>query len=688
MRTLLSKSMLVLYAIISLAFFVSCSSEDGIGVVPVTGVKINHPTLSSVEGDVDTLVVTVLPMDATNRSVVWSSSDNSVAKVNKGGVVSSISAGEAIISVTTDDGEMIGRSVVTVSKDVIPLTGIKIDQTTLSLEEGGDAATLLAIFTPKNTTERDVTWSSSDETLAVVDEVGVVTPLNDGEVVITVTAKDKSKSGNCIVTITPKYVPVIGVKIDPSLLVLIEGGEPKSIVAVFTPENASNKNLTWSISDKTVATIDELGVVTPLKAGEAVITVVTGDRVKRATCDVTVIVPTVVELGGNSYVTVERSGAKIDHNRGLISWVDAKSVISTYFYMHEAGTFDLDIEAQGHSEITVKCGDKAYNVKVDSDEFTRFGVGTFTVEKPGYVCVDLQGVSAASGNFGQVKALLVGAKGKMTYVHDFENYWGRRGPSVHMKYNLPAEDVEWFYNEVTVPKEGETMSSYYMAAGFGEGYFGMQYNSGTERRVLFSLWSPYVTDKPGDIPEEYRIVLKKKGRDVYIGEFGNEGSGGQSYLRYNWTAGETYKFLMQVHPDGNGNTIYTAYFFATDDNEWRLIASFMRPKTDTWYTNSHSFLENFSPEQGYLTREVKFSNQWAHSVSGQWIRLKNATFTHDATASAGVRLDFAGGVLDNGSFYLKMGGFFNETTKGYTNFISTYEGVKPDVDFDFLETIK
>ena len=82
------------------------------------------------------------------------------------------------------------------------------------------------------------------------------------------------------------------------------------------------------------------------------------------------------------------------------------------------------------------------------------------------------------------------------------------------------------------------MHSYYMVAGFGEGYFGMQYNSPTERRVLFSVWSPFDTQDPKLIADAQKIKLLRKGKDVHIGEFGNEGSGGQSYLLYPWKAGE------------------------------------------------------------------------------------------------------------------------------------------------------
>lgn len=394
-----------------------------------------------------------------------------------------------------------------------------------------------------------------------------------------------------------------------------------------------------------------------------------------------------IGMSGNSYVTRQHDGARITDG-GLTRWTDPKSVVSVYFYLHESTTADLSLLAKGHSEIKVSYGKKHFKVRLDSDDFTQVPVGRISVSKPGYVRIDLQGLSMEGNSFGEVKQLVAAnVSGKSSYVTNFADYWGRRGPSVHLAYKLPAGDTEWFYNEVTVPKEGETMHSYYMAAGFGEGYFGMQYNSPTERRVLFSVWSPFDTQNPKDIPDSHKIKLLRKGKDVHIGEFGNEGSGGQSYLCYPWKAGRTYKFLMQVHPDNQGNTIYTAYFYAPEEKAWRLIASFQRPLTNTWYTHAHSFLENFNPEQGYLSRKVMFGNQWACSKDGKWTRITDATFTHDATASAGVRLDYQGGETKDNRFYLMMGGFFNESVSMGTQFHCEPTGQAPEIDWEALKQL-
>ena len=222
-----------------------------------------------------------------------------------------------------------------------------------------------------------------------------------------------------------------------------------------------------------------------------------------------------------------------------------------------------------------------------------------------------------------------------------------------------------------------------MANGFGQGYFGIQVNAPNERRVLFSVWSPYKTDNPNEIPEDQRIKLLKKGEGVYTGKFGNEGSGGQSYWKFMWKPETTYRFLLKGKPAGDNKTDFTAWFFAPELNEWKLIASFRRPKTDTYLTRLYSFLENFYTEQGNITRKGYFTNQWAYTTNKQWLELTKIKFTADATARKESRMDYAGGV-ENGKFFLKNCGFFSKTTQIDSYFEREATGVKPEIDFEAL----
>lgn len=397
-----------------------------------------------------------------------------------------------------------------------------------------------------------------------------------------------------------------------------------------------------------------------------------------------------VTLSGNGYITAAPDGKVfIDDQRcELRNWNDAESVVSFYFRTEKSGKMNIALNATGHSQIEVSLMGKKKKVRLDSDFPVRVEVGTFKVKNPGYVKMDIRGVKINKGeSFGNIESVAVG--GDVAPVvcvsPEFSAHFGRRGPSVHLGYTLPKEDVEWFYNEVIVPKEGDIPSSYYMACGFGQGYFGMQNNSPHKRRVLFSVWSPYETDNAAEIPDSLRVVLLKKGENVKVQDFGNEGSGGQSYMHYDWKAGERCRFLMGIRPDGNGNTVYTAYFFDNAKGKWQLVASFRRPKITTWYTGAHSFLENFNPVMGYINRKACYGNQWARTVDGKWVPVTKARFTCDATGHHKQRLDYSGGV-EGDSFFLTMGGFFND----YLNSGTTFERAgnvteAPEIDFSTLE---
>ena len=397
-----------------------------------------------------------------------------------------------------------------------------------------------------------------------------------------------------------------------------------------------------------------------------------------------------VNLSGNSYVVEERDGATIT-NEGLTNWVGEGSKINTYVYFSKPQTISVSIKGtveEGKSVIKLSANGESRLVELKQGNFETL-VGDFEVKKTGYIPFTLEGVSKSGKVFASVESLIVETDDDaLVYVHDFSDYWGRRGPSVHLNYEMPSETIEWFYNEVTVPEGNDVLASYYMANGFGEGYFGMQANSPTERRVLFSVWSPFDTQDPSLIPDSLQIKMIRRGEGVHVGEFGNEGSGGQSYLRYDWKAGNTYKFLTQIKPTGKGSTIYTSYFYATDEGRWRLIASFLRPETVTHYERAHSFLENFSPEQGYLTRKVYFGNQWYRTIDGEWIAGNKSSFSHDATAKQGVRIDYKGGYeQDENKFYLQNCGFFSDSTPFGSKFELQPKSDAPMIDFELLESL-
>lgn len=402
----------------------------------------------------------------------------------------------------------------------------------------------------------------------------------------------------------------------------------------------------------------------------------------------------ILPLGGNAYSNNPNGGRfSTVRNKGIQGWRNPSETFTIYYRAAQPGDLKVAVNnfsVSGNATIAFEINGKTE--KMNLNESTKEAeVGTWKIKDTGYVAIKLSGISKTGEQFPAIENLVLSGKavgGNVVYVKDNTDnlfHFGRRGPSTHLNYQLPKDkDIEWFYNEVTIPEGQDPIGTYYMANGFGEGYFGMQVNSASERRILFSVWSPFNTDNPKEIPAEKMIKLIKKGEDVRGGEFGGEGSGGQSIKIFNWKAGNTYKFLLRVRPVADNYTEYTAYFFAPETNQWQLIACFQRPQIQTYAKRLHSFLECFSPNMGNVTRIGTYGNQWVCDANGNWIEITKARFSHDATAAKGYRKDYQGGVYENGNFYLKIDGFFNDFTPYGKTFERKPTNRKPNIDFSKL----
>ena len=258
----------------------TCAVTVAAKVIAVTSVTLDKTSLSLTEGDSATLTATVKPDNATNKTVTWSSSNTAVATVDANGKVTAVKEGSATI--TAKAGDKSATCTVTVAKKVIAVTSVTLNKTSLSLTEG-DSATLTATVKPDNATDKTVNWSSSNTAVASVDVSGKVTAIHEGEAKITAKAGDKSAS--CTISVSAKVIAVTSITLDQSSLSLTEG-ESAKLTATVKPDNATDKSVTWSSSDAAVATVNQSGKVSALKAGTATITAKAGD--KTATCAVIV----------------------------------------------------------------------------------------------------------------------------------------------------------------------------------------------------------------------------------------------------------------------------------------------------------------------------------------------------------------------------------------------------------------
>ena len=186
---------------IAAVLFTACkkdkAQEQGI---PVTGVTLNQTELMLEVGDTATLIATVEPADATNKTVIWTSSNSAVATVNDNGLITAIIEGDVTIAVTTEDGKKTATCDLIVVKRGVPVTGVTLNQTELMLDLG-DTATLIATVEPDSATNKNVTWISNNTSVATVNGNGLITAIDKGDATITVTTEDGKKTTTCLITV-------------------------------------------------------------------------------------------------------------------------------------------------------------------------------------------------------------------------------------------------------------------------------------------------------------------------------------------------------------------------------------------------------------------------------------------------------------------------------------------------------
>ncbi len=189
----------------------------------------------------------------------------------------------------------------------VHVTGVSVSPATLSLVEGASDQ-LRATVTPSDAANKSVSWTSSATAIATVDNTGKVTAVSAGTATITVKTADGGKTATCAVTVTTKVIPVTGISIEEGATAEVEEGKTVALTAKVQPDNATDKTLTWTSSNKAIATVAD-GVVTGVAAGQAVITAKAGD--KEATCTVTVKRPEPVDGKSMKEVTADDLGKLI-----------------------------------------------------------------------------------------------------------------------------------------------------------------------------------------------------------------------------------------------------------------------------------------------------------------------------------------------------------------------------------------
>ncbi len=364
-----------------------------------------------------------------------------------------------------------------------------------------------------------------------------------------------------------------------------------------------------------------------------------------------------------AYLEPDPEGANGSVRSGIAGWDEPALKVEWFGELKHSGKIDCSLS------LTLPPGTESHlrlTVAGESHEALARGSGTNPVVAPfgsfaiaaGYQRFTLESNDPPGKSGGDLTALLL--SGPAAADAHFNLKPRRNAASVHLFYPTAGlTNLTAFYCEVTALED--PLWTYYMACGWHRGYLGMQVNSPTERRIIFSVWASggEPTDR-GKVQTGDRVVLVAKGPGVYTGDFGNEGTGGHSHFIYPWKTGQKQRFLVTAQPVDATHTIFAGYYFLPDLKKWTLISSWKAPKEGGYLRGLYSFSENFGGANGQLRRKALFGNQWVRMAQGPWRELTTASFSFDPTGRAD-RLDrFMG--LEGGQFFLSQGGFIPGTT--------------------------
>ena len=250
--------------------------------IRVTGITLDKSLITIDINQTTVINATIAPATATNKSIVWASSNSNIAQVSQNGIVTAKSEGAAIVTASTVDGGLVAVCTVVVRK--VPVTGITLDKSLITIDVNQTTA-INATVAPATATNKSIVWASSNSNIAQITQKGIVTAKAEGAAIVTATTVDGRLVAVC--TVVVRKVPVTGVILDKTSS-SIEKGKSIALKASITPTNATNKLVTWESSNSSIASVDSKGVVVGKSAGEVRITVTTKEGNFKAICVITV----------------------------------------------------------------------------------------------------------------------------------------------------------------------------------------------------------------------------------------------------------------------------------------------------------------------------------------------------------------------------------------------------------------
>ena len=360
----------------------------------------------------------------------------------------------------------------------VAVNGVHISLSSLTLNYG-EEATLTAIVLPASATNRTVTWSSSDPSVASVSENGVVSAVGIGTATITVTTVDGGFSSSCAITVTG--ISVESVSLDKTSLTIGKDGTAQ-LTATVLPANASNPAITWESSDETIATVSENGVVTGIKAGTATITVTTADGGKTATCAVTVE----MAIAGHAFVEmgVTTADGKVLKWATMNVGANSETDYGDYFAWGETSTktdYSWATYQHMYTGMSSYTGINKYQVADNQTSAMWYYNGEFT----GDGITELERTDdAASANWGSTWRMPT--DDEWTQLRDTDKFtWSR--DNTNKGYTVTSRVIGYVGNHIFLPAAGyRDGTSLYSARSYG-----LYWSSSLNSSYSYGAWYVY-----------------------------------------------------------------------------------------------------------------------------------------------------------------------------------------------------
>lgn len=256
-------------------------------IVKVSAVSINKNKVSLVVGGSDTLSVEISPSNATNKAITWKSLNNAIVTVSSTGKINALAPGTTTVSAITNDGSKAAQCTVTVTNPIVKVSSINLNKSVDNLLVGG--TDLLSVtISPGTATNKGVVWSSTDKTVATIDNTGKITAQSPGVTTISAISVDGNKVTTCMVTISkPPLIKVESISLDKAIDEIVIDSMDRLSANIY-PINATNKYITWASSNNDVATVDIGGNIKAISTGSAIVTATTADGKYTANCEITV----------------------------------------------------------------------------------------------------------------------------------------------------------------------------------------------------------------------------------------------------------------------------------------------------------------------------------------------------------------------------------------------------------------